>query len=124
MDVTRIASLAPLTLQAAEGGDEVALEIVRRGADELSRMAYTVAERIGFLGQPVPLTMVGGLVESNGLYKREVTAAIARCLPQCQIQDPELPPVLGAVLLALESAGTLPAAGLITTLKKQAPQFT
>jgi len=118
MDVTRIASLAPLVLRAAEEGDSVALDIIKRGAEELSRMAYVVAERLDFLEHPVLVTMVGGLVESNLFYKREIQQAIRRRLPQSVIKEPELPPVLGAVLLALESKGVSVSDPLITELKK------
>ena len=107
-NVTRIASLAPLVLNAADHGDEVALTILQQGAYELSLNVKTVADRLEFTASPFPVTIVGGLGEAAGIYRRLVCDAIMREIPHCEVVEPKLPPVLGAVLLAMECSGNAP----------------
>ncbi len=107
LSVTRIASLAPLVLDAANAGDEVALDILRAGAHELSLNVKTVADRLLFTAFPFPVTIVGGLGETRGIYRQMICEAIKRELPHCTIDEPKLPPVLGAVILAMESRSVL-----------------
>ena len=107
-NVTRIASLAPLVLDTANHGDEVALTILQQGAYELSLNVKTVADRLEFTASPFPVTIVGGLGEAPGIYRRLVCDAIMREIPHCEIVKPKLPPVLGAVLLAMECSGNVP----------------
>ena len=104
LPVSDIASLAPDVIRAAGEGDEVAMGILATGAHELARMVETVARRLMFTGQPVPVTMVGGLVEHAGMYRDMVSAAIREAIPGAEITDPAFPPVVGALLLALDSA--------------------
>lgn len=115
--VTETAALAPLVLETAEAGDEIANRIVTRAAEDLAYSAYTVARVLGFLGKAFEMTMVGGLVESGKLYRRMLVEAIHQRMPECQIRAPELPPVLGAVLLSLESTGHAITPAIISKLK-------
>jgi N-acetylglucosamine kinase-like BadF-type ATPase len=119
-DVTRIASLAPLVLQTAKDGDEVALAILRKGAHELSLNVKTVADRLQFSASPFPVTIVGALGETPGIYRQMVCEAIVRANPHCYIVEPKLPPVLGALLLAMECGGTVPSSGLVARLAEGA----
>lgn len=107
LSVTRIASLAPLVLDAAGSGDEVAMTILRTGAHELSLNVKTVADRLQFTAPPFPVTIVGGLGEARGIYRQLICDAIKRAVPACTIVEPKLPPVLGAVLLAMKSLNML-----------------
>lgn len=104
--VARIASLAPAVIRAAESGDTVAINILATGARELARMVETVARALGFTGRPIPVTMVGGLVDRPGFYRRLVEEALHELLPAARIVAPALPPVAGALLLALAATGT------------------
>ncbi len=105
LSVTQIAALAPFVLAAAGGGDAVALAIVERGADELSLMIQTVAQKLDFVNSSFPLVIVGGVANASPFYKERIAAAMTRRVPMCAIKQPVLPPVLGAALLAIESAG-------------------
>jgi N-acetylglucosamine kinase len=115
--VTEIAALAPLVLETAEAGDEIANNIVARAAEDLAYSAYTVARMLNFLGTSFEMVMVGGLAESGMLYRKLLKEAIHRRMPECQLRSPELPPVLGAVLLALESSGHVVTPAVIAKLK-------
>jgi glucosamine kinase len=120
LSVTQIAALAPLVLEAANGGDEVALTILRHGAHELSLNVKTVADRLHFSPAPFLATIVGGLGEPPGIYRQLVCDAIVRENPRCSIVAPKLPPVLGAVLLAMECGGNAPSRKAASRLAEKA----
>ena len=103
--IPEIAAFAPTVLELAAQGDPIAYRCLRRGALELSRMVFTVAQRLGFLRGSVPVAMVGGLVESSPFYRAEIRRAVRERLPGAAFVDASLPPVLGAVRLAFQSKG-------------------
>jgi N-acetylglucosamine kinase len=117
LSVTQIAALAPFVLAAAGGGDAVALKIVEHGVDELALMVHTVAQQLDFLAGPFPLIIVGGVAHASPFYKERIEAAIMRRVPMCSLKQPVLPPVLGAALLAIESAGVSISPELLESLK-------
>lgn len=105
-DRGKIASLAPLVVEAADGGDAVAAEIVSRGAGELALMVEAVWRGLALAGgEDARLAGVGGLLECESGYRRAVAAAVAERLPGVALQRPRLDACAGAVLLALEAAG-------------------
>lgn len=118
--VTQIAGLAPFVLSAAGGGDAVALHIVEHGATELALMVHAVAQQLDFLTGPFPLVIIGGVVNASKFYKQKIVTAILRHVPSCSFKQPALPPVLGAALLALESAGMPISPELLENLSAQA----
>jgi len=116
--VMEIAALAPVVLETAQSGDEVAQGIVSTAARDLAYSAYTVARVLEFTGQPFEMAIVGGLAESGAYYRTLLDGAIHQRMPDCVIRKPELPPVLGAAILALEHAGITLTPRLITNLKE------
>jgi N-acetylglucosamine kinase-like BadF-type ATPase len=102
--VTNVAALAPIVLAEAKDRDEAAMSIIERGAEELSLMVATVAKKLDF-APDAPLVIVGGVAEQSAFYRTKIESAIVQRIPQCRIQPPQLPPILGAVLLALEGSG-------------------
>lgn len=119
--VAQIASLAPEVIRAGEAGDTVALNITATGARELARMVETVARALGFTGRPFPITMVGGLVERPGFYRRLVVEALHDLLPEGSVVEPALPPVAGAVILALAATGVPITESVVQNLKRGTP---
>jgi len=103
--VTGVAALAPAVLEEAKAGDDVALAIADRGADELSLMVETVAKKLEFPRDGVSLVIVGGVAEQSTFYRERIESAVLRRVPYCRIQQPLLSPILGAALLAFEQAG-------------------
>jgi N-acetylmuramic acid 6-phosphate etherase len=69
-DRAALAALAPLVLEAAEVGDAVATEIVRRAAHELARTAAAVARRLGLDPQAVPVALAGGVLLGSPGYRQ------------------------------------------------------
>jgi hypothetical protein len=58
------------------------------------------------------------MLNAGEIYQRRLQAAILAQLPYARFSQPELPPVLGACLLALQGAGVVPDEGIIRTLKQ------
>jgi N-acetylglucosamine kinase-like BadF-type ATPase len=102
---TETAALAPLVFEAARAGDEGAQALLRRGAGELAASVQAVAERLGMAGNGFELARVGGLWQAGAVYAGPFEAAVRERLPRCQFVPTELPPTLGAGLLALRKAG-------------------
>lgn len=101
---SEIAALAPLVIDAAAQGDAVASALLDSAAQELAACVRAVAVRLGFMDVPFDLVAVGGLVQnSKALYRRIVDNVMA-LLPQVRMRTPDLPPVLGACLLAMQQA--------------------
>lgn len=99
---TEIAALAPITLECAVSGDAAALEIAQRGSDLLAECVAAVAQQLRL--ERFELAVVGGLYSASPLVQRSLRDSLKRCVPQCRIVAPQLPPVLGACLLALGGA--------------------
>jgi N-acetylglucosamine kinase-like BadF-type ATPase len=118
-DITGIAALAAAVIAAAESGDDVANDILEHGARDLAHMVQVVADRLGFDGMRFRVTTVGGLVESSRTYDQRVRRAIQTAMPGATIQAPLLPPVVGAALLALQSAGQNITGELVNAFRQQ-----
>lgn len=105
MSRAEVATLAPLVIQAARQGDEVALDLLRQGACDLAQMVGAVADKLRFLGGSCELALVGGLFNAGDLVLSPLHIAIQNRLPDCRVSFPELSPASGAALLALENIG-------------------
>ena len=99
-----IAALAPIILECAADGDEAALEIVGRGSDLLTECVAAVAKYLRL--EQFELVVVGGLYSESLLVQNMLQGTLLERVPQCRIVWPELPPVLGACLLALGGAAS------------------
>lgn len=96
-----IAALAPAVLHAATS-DATALALCLQGADELALMIATVAQRL-FDG-PVDAITAGSLGLAPD-YQHLIRESLSRRAPTVRMISAALPPVAGAVLLALSLAG-------------------
>jgi N-acetylglucosamine kinase-like BadF-type ATPase len=97
-----VAALAPLVIQAAQAGDEVALALLRQGAQELAECILAVANQLGLAAGPCELALVGGLCQAGGIFLDPLRQAVLARLPHCRPTLAELSPVLGACLLGLQ----------------------
>lgn len=97
-----VARLATSVLRLAAAGDSVAADILERGCRELAHCVAVVHERL-FAAPGVPLLSTGGLTRDPG-YVAVLRRAVERRVPAARFVAPILPPVLGAVRLALALA--------------------
>jgi N-acetylglucosamine kinase len=98
-----VAGLAPLVIEAAREGDDVALGLVDQGTQDLAECVLAVAKRLSFTASSCELAMVGGLFRSGDIFVQPFKNAVLDRLPQCYIIPAELPPVLGAGVLSLQT---------------------
>lgn len=99
--------LAPVLLDVANGGDEVARGLVRRQAEEICVMACTAIRRLGLSQAPaVPVVLGGGLLTARDpLLTGWVGERLAAEVPGAEPRIVGVPPVAGAALLGLDRAG-------------------
>jgi N-acetylglucosamine kinase-like BadF-type ATPase len=95
-----IPSIAPAVLDAAEGGDAVALGILEAGAREFSAQIIAAVVRLGLSGG-TGIVMAGGLIDNNTIYARILAGEITKSSLAVDIRPPLNGPEHGALLLAL-----------------------
>jgi N-acetylglucosamine kinase-like BadF-type ATPase len=96
-----IASLAPLVFQAAGTGDAAAGEIVRACAHELALLARGASKRLD--GPVYQVVLAGGLWSAGeGILQNKVFTELGDSFLAIR---PELPPVFGSAVAAMQDAG-------------------
>jgi N-acetylglucosamine kinase-like BadF-type ATPase len=105
-EFNRLRELAPLVVTAASDGDEAAVQILNRQADEVVSLAVAAMRRLRMTRLEVPVVLGGSILAAlppsfiDGIQQDvQRTAALARC-SVCRDR-----PVLGAALAALDLAG-------------------
>jgi N-acetylglucosamine kinase-like BadF-type ATPase len=101
----RLAGLAPVVLDAADAGDEVARGLVLRLGEEIFLMVKSVITRLGLGAEPVPVVLGGGVVASgNALLVGRATAMIRAEFASADVRVLKQVPVVGAALTGLDLA--------------------
>jgi len=104
-DRAAIAGLAPLVLEAAEAGDDVAHELVVREVTELARTAATAVDAAKLPRLALPVAVAGGLIERSAFYRGLFVEALRghgiHPGAVAVVDDP----AVGAVALARKAAG-------------------
>lgn len=103
--------LAPVLLQASADGDPVAHGIVAHLADEVSILALTAMRRLGMTGLRTPVVLGGGVITAGDTFLLTgIANRITAGAPDAEIRVIDVPPVVGAALLALDHLQAPPAA--------------
>ncbi|MFJ6621620.1 N-acetylglucosamine kinase [Kitasatospora sp. NPDC091335] len=99
----RLHEIVRVLFAVAVEGDEVALELIDRQADEIVRLAVVALGRLELLDAPAPVVLGGGVLASRQpLLLDNVTARLAEAAPLAEPRVVVAPPVLGAALLGLD----------------------
>ncbi len=117
LDRASLATLAPDVIALA-ASDALAKAIVGRAADELAQMVAVTAARL-FGPQPSELILTGGLARSGPPFTPLLVSRIEAMARGVKVVEPELPPVLGAVIEAARLAGTPGSPAFLDTLRGQ-----
>jgi N-acetylglucosamine kinase-like BadF-type ATPase len=100
----RTLELAPLVLGAA-ADDPVASSIEQRLADEIVALARAALARLA-LSEPVDVVVGGGLMRSaDPRLLALIEHGLGGLSPAATLRRTELPPIVGAALLALDEIG-------------------
>jgi glucosamine kinase len=116
-----VASLAPLVIDAAQAGDAHGLSLIAQAAEDLAECVRAAASRLRI---PAPeICAVGGLLSAGPVFTEPLFAAVHRRLPDACIVSPEMPPVMGAGLLALMQTDAPLALGVVARLRAEADRL-
>ena len=102
MSRAETAALGSLVIEAAQAGDQVALEIIGRGAQDMADCILAVARHLDFISSECELALTGGVFQAGDVVVQPLREAVLERLPRCRITLAELPSAVGACLLALE----------------------
>lgn len=117
IQMNELSRLAPAVFRAAEAGDPVGRALVERLAEEVVLMIGVAVTRLELADRDIPIVLGGGvLAAADPLLMAAITAGLADRVPRARIQLVTAPPIVGAAILALESAGRHESAERLATL--------
>jgi N-acetylglucosamine kinase-like BadF-type ATPase len=94
---------APQVFECAAGGDAVAQAIVRRAGETIGANVLSVARELDMLRAPFDLVTAGGVFSSrSSLLYGSLSESVHREAVRVNVVPLRAPPVVGAVLLALD----------------------
>jgi len=100
----KILEIVPLVFEAAWQGDAVAQSILIRLGEEVGIAASTVIKKLGLERTDVEVILAGGVFKGKGpLLLDTIIQTMHRVAPKARVSFPKYAPVVGAVLLALET---------------------
>lgn len=98
-------ALTPLLFVAAQAGDKVARELVKRLGTEVGITAGAFLRRLDLSETDAEVVLAGSVFKGRGpLLIDTVRKVVHKSAPRAQIVRPKLEPIGGALLLALEAA--------------------
>jgi N-acetylglucosamine kinase-like BadF-type ATPase len=102
----RILDLVKLLFEAGEMGDQIARDLIVRMGTEVGVTANALLKRLSLQEIDAEVVLGGGVFKGQGdLLVDTATRVIHGVAPRAQILRPRFEPVVGALFLALESAG-------------------
>jgi N-acetylglucosamine kinase-like BadF-type ATPase len=106
----RLEELPPVVFAAA-ADDDVAAQIVDRLAAEVVALSRVALERLDLTDQPAELLLGGGLLQSgDGRLLERIEAGMRDVGAEIAVRRSSSPPIVGAVLLGLDTLGAPPEA--------------
>ncbi len=97
--------LALEIINAAQGGDVAACEILRWAGEELGWLAVSVARQIEMENDEVEIIQSGSVFKTGEIITNPMRNIVMKHLPRAKLIRLDGPPVVGAVILGMEQAG-------------------
>ncbi|MGB5843998.1 MAG: BadF/BadG/BcrA/BcrD ATPase family protein [Anaerolineales bacterium] len=101
-------SAAPLVFQVAEAGDPVAGKLIHWAGSELGELAKAVIRQLNFQDINFDIVLVGSMFEGGSLLVDPMRETIQQLAPGARLVKLSVPPVIGALLLGMQSGGLQP----------------
>ncbi|MFT5514612.1 MAG: N-acetylglucosamine kinase-like BadF-type ATPase [Rhodothermales bacterium] len=114
LSTPQLATLCPRVVGLARYGDLGAAPIVGQAYAALAHMAATAARQTDLSAPDVILT--GGLATSSD-FRPGLEAALRAAIRGLRLQEPQVPPVGGALLLALNALGVTRSGPLMENIR-------
>jgi N-acetylglucosamine kinase-like BadF-type ATPase len=102
------ARIAELLFQAAEEGDQVATGLLTRQGDELGLAAAATIRRLGMEEDAFDIVLAGSLLtkgDRSGIIRHAIEQRVKQTAPKGALRILSREPVVGSVVLAMESSG-------------------
>jgi Predicted N-acetylglucosamine kinase len=112
---------APLVFEVARQGDAVALDLIRWAGRELGELANCVIRQLHFEALEFDLVQIGSMWEGSPILTEELKKMITPLAPGVNVLRTHEPPVIGAVILGMQSAGRTPDAEIRARLIESCP---
>jgi len=103
LDEGRLYDLAPTVLGEANAGDDVAVAIVERQANEAAVLVNTALRRLRLRKSDADVVLGGGVARARSpVFMRRLTTLVHACAPDARIAVVDDLPIVGATLLGLD----------------------
>jgi N-acetylglucosamine kinase-like BadF-type ATPase len=112
---------APLVFEVARAGDPVAIDIIRWAGRELAELAGAVIRQLHFEQEEFDLVQIGSMFDGSPILMEEMKRIILTQAPGANFVRLKEHPVLGAVLLGMESVDYPITAEVRSTLIRTTP---
>jgi len=117
-----IAALARCVFAAAEEGDAVASLILRDAGVRLASLASPVLRELYDEDDVFPVVLSGGILRDGSLLTQTLIAEIKRIRPSACVFISGLQPVVGAIIIGLQSIDIKVDSAIVNNLKKSIPR--
>lgn len=107
---------ARLVFQVAEGGDEVASQLITWAGNELGELANAVIRQLNFESLEFEVVLVGSMFEGGRTLIDPMRETIEQLAPGARLVKLTVPPVVGALLIGMQVGGLRPTPGIRETL--------
>jgi len=123
LEERKLLDLVPCIFEAAYRGDRVAQQILIRLGKEVGIAASAVIKKLNLEESDVEVVLAGGVFQGKGpLLLDTVAQVVHQVAPRARIVRPRFPPVVGAVLLALEEVHGSLSAEILGKLERSLPR--
>jgi N-acetylglucosamine kinase-like BadF-type ATPase len=120
--VVDVSKLAPMVLDEAEAGDSAAAGIVQEHGVHLAEYALAAARKVNLHHTTFPLVLNGGVFRHPGQgLVNAIVSHLAPVYPNVQPVRSRHEPAVGALMLALESAGVVITDGVMGQIEQSMP---
>ncbi|MFC2083929.1 N-acetylglucosamine kinase [Bacteroidota bacterium] len=99
-----ISSIAPHIIKCAETGDEICLSIIEEEVEELILHLYSMQKKLN-VGN-LNVCLIGSIISTNNFFSKTLKDKVSSKLKNISVLEPELPPALGAALMAKKLTST------------------
>ena len=99
------AEAAPVVFEVAAGGDPVAQELIRWAGRELGSLAVGVIRQLNIEAQAFDVVLAGSFFYGSPLLAVTMGEIIQAVAPGARLARLQVPPVVGGVLLGMETGG-------------------
>jgi N-acetylglucosamine kinase-like BadF-type ATPase len=94
-----------LVFEIARAGDPQAIEVMRWAGRELGGMAVGVINQLNLQNEKFDVVLIGSIFDGHPAIQESVGETVHQVAPGARLVRLNVPPVVGGVLLGMESAG-------------------